>query len=477
MDEWMTLLKAFETDQESIGLSASTVGVMARRLTRLPEHVGAAPLHALTARVRAYVDGLAAGKNPSTAKAQAGAVRAFYRWAVETGRRASDPLTDYVTVVAKSSTQEIGPAWVTALEEWSADQRARGVAASTIDQRVKYLRRLARFAGGNPWELPQARINMWLESLSVAPASVLAHRSAARVFYRWAGTTGRSLWDPTLIQNHGPDPRAVPPAWLDPLQGFTSHLRAGGRAETTVTTFLDVLRHFARQNSHLGPFEVATEDVTRWMGNKRWARETRRRNRQTLMSFYRWAEERGHVMTNPVNGVPIIRAEQAHARPAEQHEYATALLRAEPSEALALRLAAEMGMRRAEVSRVHTTHVEGTHGMRTLVVVGKGGKVRRLPILDGLAAQILDRPAGYVFPGADQGHVSPRWMGKRITRLLPDGVTMHQLRHKFATEAYAIDRDLFGVQQLLGHASPATTRGYVRLQPESLRRLVAGVAS
>jgi site-specific recombinase XerD len=52
---------------------------------------------------------------------------------------------------------------------------------------------------------------------------------------------------------------------------------------------------------------------------------------------------------------------------------------------------------------------------------------------------------------------------------------MHALRHRFATKAYNIDRDVFTVQQLLGHASPETTQRYVQVSDINMRRLVEAV--
>lgn len=67
-------------------------------------------------------------------------------------------------------------------------------------------------------------------------------------------------------------------------------------------------------------------------------------------------------------------------------------------------------------------------------------------------------------------------MGKVVSTLLPSGVTIRALRHRFATQAYSIDRDVFTVQQLLGHACPATTQRYVQVSDSSMRRLVDAVA-
>lgn len=49
---------------------------------------------------------------------------------------------------------------------------------------------------------------------------------------------------------------------------------------------------------------------------------------------------------------------------------------------------------------------------------------------------------------------------------------MHALRHRFATRVYNVDRDVFAVQILLGHSSPATTQRYVQINDTALRRLV-----
>lgn len=468
---WRDVLKEFARDEVAAGRAEASAHTRARRLTQLPEILGADPLSAPEDRIREYLAGLDRGATPpATAKAQRLAVRTFYRWATSTGRRRDQPAP------VESRRRAVSAKWAAGLHDFAVDQRAVGIADATLRQRMKYLRRLAAVAP-DPWATAHSDVQRWLDGLVVSTASRVAHRSAVRAFYRWATSTGRVFADPMTLTYAGPAARPVPPAWETELRQYRSHLRAGGRAETSIATFLTTLRHFARQNSHLEPFVVTTDDLASWMGNKRWARETRRRNRQTLMGFYRWAVQTGRAVSNPVEALPIVKAEQPHPRPAEDDEYAEALGRALPLDALALRMAAELGMRRGEVARAHSRDIHGPRGDRELVVLGKGGRVRRIPLPDGLAAALLARPAGYLFPGGDGGHVSPQWLGRRIARLLPSGVTMHQLRHRFATRAYRIDRDLFGVQQLLGHASPATTRGYVQLSRDSLRRLVEGVAS
>ena len=148
-------------------------------------------------------------------------------------------------------------------------------------------------------------------------------------------------------------------------------------------------------------------------------------------------------------------------------------MRAKPRETLMLRLAAEVGMRRTEVARVHTTDLLDDLVGWSLVVHGKGDKERVVPLPGSLARIIQDAPWGYLFPGDwGPGHLSPAYVGKLTRDLLPGAWTMHTLRHRFGTRAYAMKSDLLLVQELLGHASPSTTRRYVELDRRRMRKLV-----
>ena len=137
-------------------------------------------------------------------------------------------------------------------------------------------------------------------------------------------------------------------------------------------------------------------------------------------------------------------------------------------------LALLAGLRRAEIAAVHTADMAPEVLGYSLRVTGKGGRVRALPLHDALVEELVHRPVGFVFPGACQGHLSPGWVGKRLATLLGPGWSGHTLRHRFATQAYAVQRDLFAVQQLLGHSKPETTARYTAIPNDSLRAAVNG---
>ena len=128
--------------------------------------------------------------------------------------------------------------------------------------------------------------------------------------------------------------------------------------------------------------------------------------------------------------------------------------------ALAIELMSTCGLRRAECARVRGRDVEAVGQGWQLRIVGKGGHVRVVPLPPTLALRLRCTP-GWVFPGYVDGHISPAWLGKLVGRVLVEGYTPHKLRHRFGTVVYDQSHDLRAVQELLGHASLATTQVYV----------------
>ena len=218
------------------------------------------------------------------------------------------------------------------------------------------------------------------------------------------------------------------------------------------------------------------DQLVDWFQAQAWAVETRRGRRTTFRVFYAWAVEAGYVAVSPAAALPKVRPARPRPHPASDEAYRIALAAAGARERLMLRLSAELGLRRAEVAQVHSRDLVRDLDGWSLLVHGKGGRDRMLPMPARLARDLRALPAGWVFPGDDGGHLSPRWVGTLVARLLPDGVTMHALRHRFATRTYEVERDMFVVQDLLGHASPVTTRAYVLVEHARMRATVEAAA-
>jgi integrase len=264
--------------------------------------------------------------------------------------------------------------------------------------------------------------------------------------------------------------------WHRAIEAFLRHERAGSKSEQTIQARRHQLEHLAR-NVSATPWHLTVDELRDFVASKDWAKETRRGRRTTYVRFYAWALAEGFVTENIAERLPKVPSSMGKPRPAPDRAYHEALLAAHPREALMLRLAAEVGMRRAEVAKVHTDDLVEDFVDYSLVVHGKGDKDRVVPLPRSLGEAIAGAPSGYLFPGDDDGHLSPRYVGKLIARLLPDGFTMHTLRHRFATRLYASRRDILLVQAMLGHASVGTTQRYVEFDHRVMRDAVEDLAA
>jgi integrase/recombinase XerC len=136
-----------------------------------------------------------------------------------------------------------------------------------------------------------------------------------------------------------------------------------------------------------------------------------------------------------------------------------------------LRISEALGLKRADFSADNA-----------VTVIGKGRKERMVPVLPQVQKLIdayaslcpYDLPFdGPLFVGAKGGPLSPRVVQFAMARLrgalgLPETATPHALRHSFATHLLARGGDLRSIQELLGHASLATTQIYTQVDAERL---------
>jgi len=62
------------------------------------------------------------------------------------------------------------------------------------------------------------------------------------------------------------------------------------------------------------------------------------------------------------------------------------------------------------------------------------------------------------------------------SELLGEHVTLHMLRHRFATRAYRATRNIRAVQRMLGHSSLAITERYLECDDDEMRAAMLGAA-
>jgi integrase/recombinase XerC len=182
---------------------------------------------------------------------------------------------------------------------------------------------------------------------------------------------------------------------------------------------------------------------------------------------------------------PIATGRTAHRTlsPAEQARHDLLRLR----DAALLELLYSTGLRVSEACDLDTTDIDRDRYGTPMVLVrhGKGGKSRQVP-LGGAAdrALIAYLPARHALGGTDAamflnasgGRLTPRSVQRMVKRwTIAGGVheiaTPHGLRHSFATHLLDEGVDLRTIQDLLGHASLASTQIYTKVSLDHLMKV------
>lgn len=251
-------------------------------------------------------------------------------------------------------------------------------------------------------------------------------------------------------------------------------------APNSATVELARLTSFTSQHSH--PTQITRYSIGAWLRTiGRLKPATRRRYVGTVGMFLSWLHLEGHIAEDLTGHLPSVREPRTLPRALAEEE--VEMILAEPASSGWVRAAAclmvSCGVRCVEVSRLEMD--DYNQRAATIFVNGKGGHQRLLPV-PAFAAEALDaylaergwKPGplfkAYGSKSSPDGRLSAKWISKRTGRLMAaagvhrpgDGKTAHALRHTAASDVLERSHDLPAVQEMLGHASLATTQRYLR---------------
>jgi integrase/recombinase XerC len=228
-----------------------------------------------------------------------------------------------------------------------------------------------------------------------------------------------------------------------------------------------------------------------WLHQKGCSASSRGRKLAALRTFFRWCQRERLLKGNPAREVstpkqpkklpPVVTyddVERLLRGPRADHTFgARDLAMLELLYASGLRVSELVGL---DVDNIHL-------GRRYVKVVGKGGKERVVPV-GRVACRALERylPAREnllkargreseraLFVNRLGGRLTARGVAmivKKYLRLstVPRSVSPHTLRHAFATHLLDAGMDLRVIQELLGHASLATTQRYTHVSTDRI---------
>jgi integrase/recombinase XerC len=289
---------------------------------------------------------------------------------------------------------------------------------------------------------------------------------------------------------------------LDPVNAFARHLRAErGLSEHTQRAYAGDLRNlmsYERDRGITDLSEVKLSDLRSWLATQSEngaARSTLARRAASTRAFLRWATRTGVIDADP--SLRLVAPKRVRSLPGvlKQDEVSAVLdvaaVAADDQDAMHLRDRAMLellyatGIRVGELVSMDIDDID--FGSNLIRVMGKGAKERAVPFgrpaataLQGWLqlgrGQVVTAGSGpALFVGRRGGRVDPRQVRAVVHRLLqhvpgaPD-VGPHGLRHSAATHLLEGGADLRAVQEMLGHASLATTQIYTHVSVERLRR-------
>jgi integrase/recombinase XerD len=286
----------------------------------------------------------------------------------------------------------------------------------------------------------------------------------------------------------------------DPLGPFLHYLMAEcGVSPHTLAAYRSDLMRFIRWRKVEAPGELASLDVMALGGYVDWlyrdglAPSSVCRHLASLSTFFRFLIFDGRLHENVAkllispsvwDRLPTVLSPAATARLVESPSLLTPLGRRDRA---ALETLYATGCRASEVVGLRLADLDLKAG--TARCLGKGNKERQVPLgsraIAALASYVeLDRPilskgrleTANVFvtkSGRPLSRIDLWQIVKRHCRSagLRGDISPHTLRHSFATHLLAGGADLRVVQEMLGHASIATTQIYTRVELSRLREV------
>lgn len=281
--------------------------------------------------------------------------------------------------------------------------------------------------------------------------------------------------------------RQLSPHTIDAYRRDLAELATlAGHADWTRLTHFDVRRCAARLHAGGQSARSIARKLSGWRG------------------FYEWLSNQTPLAANPVDGVrapkrPKTLPKALAVDDAVQLMEANTRGHAEPFE-LCNRAMFELlyssGLRVSELAGLDVAWQDARTGQPAslgwldpqageVVVTGKGGKMRRVPVggpaRDALDAWLAVRPAARdgsaaLFLSARDTRITPRVVQTRLKQHAlragtPVHVHPHVLRHSFASHLLQSSGDLRAVQELLGHASITSTQIYTALDFQHLSKV------
>ena len=285
-------------------------------------------------------------------------------------------------------------------------------------------------------------------------------------------------------------------SWNQALNDFATHQEAASLSSKTIANREECLRLLATRTGRV-PDEITTEDLERALARphartgEQLAAGTKMTERSYFQTFFAWLETSGRRGTDPAAVLHRIKKPRRKPRPFRQAQVERILDGGAYKRTRdIMTIAALSGLRIGEIVKIRGEDVDWDVGELHTVRKGALEHVIALhPVLIELAREYPR--SGWWFPSPSSnvtfpnggGHILMKSASARVSYAIRQSgissgrLTGHSFRHYYATQLLAGGVSIRVVQELLGHASLATTQLYTEVSPEQLHEGVSVLPS
>ena len=326
----------------------------------------------------------------------------------------------------------------------------------------------------NAWHLPdnQESVDLLRQYFGIPMVNaILQNEKSSSQSYNQnykAKITGRALPDATVQK-------------IGQFRNWMSHKRYG---ESTIKTYSETLSVLLRFILPKSPEEMQGQDMIDFV------------NHYIIPNKYSYAFQNQAVNSAKLFFREIIKGKldvESFKRPRSEHKLPNVLSKEEVKAILQapvnlkhrcmLSLIYACGLRRSELLNLKPNDVDSKRHI-LIILNSKGKKDRIVPISDKLIEMLREyykvyRPRIWLFEGQTPGDPYSEASLAKVLKNACDKacvrkpVTLHWLRHSYATHLLENGTDLRYIQELLGHKSSKTTEIYTHVSEKSLQKIIS----
>jgi integrase/recombinase XerD len=266
------------------------------------------------------------------------------------------------------------------------------------------------------------------------------------------------------------------------IEKFLVWLKSRRYSQSTITTYVDALRIFLLYFQSKAVDEITDDDIIEFnnkyiLGNNLSA-SYQNQVVNAIKLFFKTVEhtkinvdlihrpKRSNELPNVLSKEEVKKILEAHSN--TKHKIMLSLIYA-------------CGLRRSELLNLTFSHIQSDRGL-LIIKQGKGRKDRIAPISPKMIEMLKEyykqyRPSVWLFEGQRKGE---KYTAESLQSVLKQAlvkagidkpVSLHWLRHSYATHLLEAGTDLRYIQELLGHKSSKTTEIYTHVSTKSLQKI------